>query len=365
MYVGKDSNDRVLFPIHPLALHYYESFLSAVHARNAALDGLVTMAVPTSSVRTLLAWPEHAPADALFVKVTMMPSPMFGDRRLYAKKVGFSVGITKLVQESHAILPAALSYLPESVGFVPRKKLDSGVILRSIPREIREGHIVVAPLFSLVGGTGAYKPLFLTIISRSGMLPLQFVEDVLCSKFSILWLRMSMCFGLLPEVHSQNLLLGLSPSLAPIGRFFYRDFDGLLVDWALRRANSLHEPADMPCSSSWYETYGTLFAGSEYCELVWWKMKVSLYAYLHSVLDDLNNYLLEWQTQGLLAGPTIRSGDLTMMFSRHMIKNIEVLFGITGEPAYNIHGSLNKFLIFLMKIRREIIAGKVRCITGT
>jgi hypothetical protein len=355
-----DATDTLLFPIHPLTLPYYETFLSTVGARNAALDGFVLMGVPTSSVRTLLVWQEHIPEQALFIKTTMMPSAIFGDRRLHANKIGYCVALTKLIQESKASLPGALCYLPEFAGFSPRVKLDSGVILRAIPREVIDGHTVMAPLFSLLGGTRTHLPLLLSMTARTGIQPLEFAEDILCSRFSRLWLRTAMCFGLIPEAHGQNLLLALSPSLVPTGNFYYRDLDGLFVDWELRRALGLPEPSIMPWSWRWYDTYESALGGVSFSDSMWWKLKVSLYAYLHYVLHSLNECLLEWHRLGLIGGATIASDELTMSFSRHMIKNIESLFGLQFGTEYNIYGSMNKFTIFLMKLRKLIIAGKVR-----
>jgi len=223
-----------------------------------------------------------------------------------------------------------------------------------------EGRTVIAPLFSLIGGSGIHKPLLLTIIERSGTEPLRFVEDLLCEKFSRLWLELSMQFGLLPEVHGQNLLLALSPDLTPLGRFLYRDFDGLLVDWRLRRVRGLLDPRNMPYAWSWYESYGALLAGAPYVELAWWKLKVSLYAYLYFLEEELSQCMQKWHVTGLIGGPKFQDGDLTRIFSRHMMKAVEVLFGVRVRPEYNIYGSLNKFMMVLLQIRKELIAGKPR-----
>jgi hypothetical protein len=64
-WVGRAYNDRLLFAIHPLSLRHYKEFLCAVGARCADEDTEKILAVPTSSVRTLLAWPSHAPERAV------------------------------------------------------------------------------------------------------------------------------------------------------------------------------------------------------------------------------------------------------------------------------------------------------------
>jgi hypothetical protein len=350
-WVGYTYSDRLLFPIHPLSLRHYERFLSAVGARRVE-DDLKILAVPTSSVRTLLAWPSHAPERAVFLKTTLLPSPIFGDRRLVAAKIAYSVGVNKVLEESAPSLPRAIAFLPESAGFVPRTMLDMGVIIRSIPQEILDSRLLVVPLFSLSGGSENNQPLLPGVIARSGMQPLEFVDDVLCSQFAKLWLDLTMRFGLILEAHGQNVMLALSPDLATLGRFFYRDFEGLMVDWRLRQARGLQQPLDMPYAWSWHEAYGSMDAGTPHVELVWWKLWMSLYAYLHYVLDPLNRSLQEWRAIGIIGGGPIADDELTLRFSRHMVRAVEDMFEVPCRYDANIYRSLKQFLIVLLKLRR-------------
>jgi hypothetical protein len=350
LVAGESLNERVLFPIHPASIDNYAAFLSEVRAEDAANEGLRIWAVPTSSTRTLLAWPDGAAQKALFVKLSLH-SPILGDRRLYTRTVARSVGLSGLMRDSQADLPATIDHFPESLGFVPRHLPDSGVLIRSIPQEIKQGRTLVAPLFSLLGGSGIHVPLLLTLLERSDMEPRQWLEEILCAPFAKLWLEMSLRFGLILEAHGQDLMLALSPDLKPLGRFYYRDFEGLQVDWELRRRRGLPACNPMPHSWRWRETYDTW--GYPHGECAWYKLQISLMHYLHFVLNEVELSLRQWHERGLVRGATFEEGEVTMLFSRHLFEAIQREFGIRAAARYNIYRSLNKFTIFLMKVRRE------------
>lgn len=350
-FSGDGPNAAVLFPIHPADVAHYRELLVKLAARDAARDGLRIWGVPTSSTRTFLAWPDRMPERALFVKLSLH-SPIFGDRRLYRWKIAHSVGLSGLVQESLDQLPSGLGYFPETFGFAPRLMPDSGVIVRSIPRQIKANQLSVAPLFSLMGGAHA-RPLFLTVMEQARMRPLEFLEEVLCSKFARVWLEMTLRHGLILEAHGQDLMLAMSPDLRILDRFYYRDFEGLQVDWELRRRHGLLMPANMPNSRAWHETYATW--GYRYGQLVWYKLRISLLQYLHFVLAELEQMLRSWQERGILGGARFNENDLTAMFSRKMMALIHELFAVRVQVGYNIHHHLNRFVLLLLDVRKEVI----------
>lgn len=346
---GEPSQEWVLFPMHPSAVEDYRRFLFASEARDAVAEGLRIWALPTSSTRTLLAWPDGAADQAVFVK-TSLHSPIFGDRRVSRMKVGRSIGLSKVVGDSHSLLPRTLHFLPEIAGFSPRRSPDSGAVIRLVPRQIMDGRVRLAPLFSLLGGSPGHEPLLPTLVERSGMEPVQWVEQVLCASFAPLWLEMALRHGLILEAHAQDLLLGLSADGTPSGHFYYRDFEGLQVDWELRRGHGWPAPHDMPNAWAWRETYGTW--GYRYCDLLWYKWRISLFDYLHFVLNDIEVLLREWHERGLLPGPKCDQGEITMLFSQHLFAAIEKMFDVKVEAPYNIYRSLNRFVALLLKLRR-------------
>jgi ferric iron reductase FhuF-like transporter len=356
-FSGLDRHERVLFPIHPSALPDYRQFLSDVHAEDAAEQGLRIWAVPTSSTRTLLAWPDQQPHKSVFVK-TSLYSPIFGDRRVRRYKLGRSVGLSRLMHEWQPALPRELGLLPESTGFVPRRTADSGAIVRSLPREVKDGRVLLAPVFALFGGTEHEPPLLLTLIQRNGTDPVKFVEELLCAPFAKLWLELSLRHGILLEAHAQDLLLALSPQLSPLNRFYYRDFEGLQVDWELRHRCGLGPAPALPHDFSWRETYSTW--GYRYAELIWYKLHTSLFAYMHFVLNEAELSLREWRSRGLIDCAELADGEITMLFSRQMGRAVEALFGVRADINYNIYRAPRQFVRLLLKLRRELMGERPR-----
>lgn len=349
---GESSHERVLFPMHPSAVEEYRTFLSETEARDAVSDGLCIWALPTSSTRTLLVWPDGAAHQAVFIK-TSLHSPIFGDRRVSRMKVGRSIGLSKVVTDSHSQLPGTLHFLPEIIGFSPRRTPDSGAVVRLVPREIVDGRVRMAPLFALLGGSQGHEPLLPTLVERSGMEPMRWVEQVLCASFAPLWLEMALRHGLILEAHAQDLLLGLSADGMPSGHFYYRDFEGLQVDWELRRGNGWPAPHDMPNAWAWRETYGTW--GYRYCDLLWYKWRISLFDYLHFVLHETESSLREWHQRGLIRGPACAEDELTEIFSGYLFTALEQMFNVRVGPPYNVYRFLNRFLILLAKLRKQAL----------
>jgi hypothetical protein len=354
---GSGRDDEVLFPVHPASLGHYQEFLSQVKARDGARERTAMWGVPTSSTRTFLAWPDGAPERALFLK-TSLHSPVLGDRRLTRSKVGCSVGLSALVCHSQP-LPDKWGCFAEPLGFVPRGLPNSGAIVRSIPNEIKHGISIPVPLFSLLGGNARHPPLLLTVARRARMDPLEIVDQVLCDQFARLWLELSMRFGLILEAHAQDLMLELSPDLREVRRFLYRDFEGLQVDWELRRRRGLLDQTALPHAFHWYETYATW--GYPLGYLVSYKLRTSLFHYLHFVLNEVEICLRTWEAQGLTGPRKFDGTSVTMIFSRHMMKALEEMFGVRVGAKYDIYHSLNRFVILLMRLRRESLRPAPTC----
>lgn len=341
-------HERVLLPMHPSSTVHYRDFLQA----GGACNGPAIRALPTSSTRTVLAWPESNPARAMFIK-TSLHSPVFGDRRVTRIRAGRSVSLSAMVQTELDELPASLSYLPEPIAFTPRRAPFMGALVRSIPQEIRDGHVRVAPLFSLIGGSDGRVPLLLTILERTGMTSLQFIHDVLCRPFARLWLDLTLNHGLILEAHGQDLLLVLSPELVPQGRFYYRDFEGLQVDWELRRQLNKPTPPLLAGQWCWHEAYDS-WGNQRYASLFWFKWRISLIQYLSLVLQQTETALRAWHRSGRLGGAPPEPDETSRIFSEYLFEALEHMFGIQAGPRYDVHRSLNRFLILLARVRRDL-----------
>jgi hypothetical protein len=350
---GEESQEQVLFPIHPTALGHYREFLLNARACDVAQEGLCIWAMPTSSSRTLLAWLDGAPQSAVFVK-TSLYSPLFGDRRIRRAQASRSVTLSAMLDSEADELPHALAHLPEILAFTTRQAPHTGAIVRAIPDAIKTGRVRLAPLFSLLGSSGDHVPLLLTILERTGMPPLQFVHDVLCKPFAQLWLELSMNFGWILEAHGQDLLLELSPELDFQGRFHYRDFEGLQVDWQLRRWLGRATPPGMPHAWEWHDAYDSL-GNYPYCGLLWYKWRTSLFQYLHFVLHETEASLREWHRRGLIGGRVCAEDEATAIFSGYLFAALEQMFNVRVGPPYNVYRFLNRFLLLLTRLRRQAL----------
>jgi hypothetical protein len=341
---------KVLFPIHPTSLRHYSRLLSEVGAEDARSSGLLVWAVPTSSTRTLLAWPDGKPQLALFFK-TSLHSPIFGDRRLQTRIVARSVGTSTVLQHMRDALPPGFSCFPESTGMVPRALQDAGVIVRHIPSELKSGAVFAAPLFAMLGGC---EPLLLTMLQRAKIEPLQFVREILVAPYARMWLHLSMKNGVMPEGHGQDLLIGLTPELKPLGRFFYRDFEGMQVDWELRRARRLPTPLRLPNASEWHLTYETW--GDPYSQLISYKYYFSLAGFADLVLNEIEESLMAWQADGLIQMADSQKGFLLRMFSQEMQVLLHDMFDLHPRAGSTFETSRAKFLMVLLALRTRLMS---------
>ncbi len=349
---GYPPDDIVLFAVHPTALRDHAEFLSKSQAEPSSAFGVKIWAVPTSSTRTVVAWEDRSPEKAIFLK-TSLTSPLFGDRRLTEAVVARSVGMSALLSYVGCELPEDLRFMPEPAGIVPKGYRDTGLIVREIPEEIRKGTIIPVPLFALASHGPDQRPLLLTIAERAGLKLNDFLEDVLCRNFSAMWVDLTMRAGLCLEAHGQDLLLALSSDLVPINRFYYRDFEGLQVDWGLRASFGKTSPTALPRADRFFDTYYTW--GHPCSQLAWYKLHVSLYGYVHLVLREIDESISTWASGGLIDRAVLRRESLTSMFSRHLRLSLGSLADVRDSGNYDICNDLSRFVRFLMRVRRELM----------
>jgi hypothetical protein len=343
---------RVVFPVHPIESERYAELLRQTEAVDVAAGGVRLWAAPTSSTRTLLTWDEAQPERAFFAKVSLC-SRALGDRRLTQGKVAYSVGISSLIHRQIHDLPSTIRFFPEWLGLVPRGGRGGGVIFRSVPAELRDGSVILVPLFALMGGGPGYPPVLPQIMERTRAGAREVLEEALVSQFAELWVNLVFDFGLILEAHAQDLLLALSPNLIPLRSFYYRDFEGLTVDWVLRRAKGMLEQGPLPNEWEWFSTYETW--GYPMFQLVSRKMMISLFDYVHLVLAELESAILHWQASGAITGRKMREGELTFLFSCYLRKAIREKFGMQEAEQYDIRLHLCRFVKFLMQVRQEVI----------
>jgi len=342
---------EVLFPVHPVEQARYAAALAGAKALESPAEGPRLWATPTSSTRTVLAWPENRPEQASFVKLSLV-SRELGDRGLTRTRVARSVALSQLVAQEQARLPGNIRFFPEWLGLVPRALPAGGVIFRAIPAEILDGKVMPVPLFALMGASAGHLPLLRQLVERMGREAREAIEAVLIARFAELWVDLVFDAGLILEAHAQNLLLALSPQGVALGGLYYRDFEGLAVDWVLRRAKGLAE-RELPQASEWFSTYQTW--GYPLYQLVSIKLLISLFDYLDLVLGELESALLQWQAAGTAVGPRVQAGELTGRFSECLRGAIAEKFGMREDAQYDVRRQLKRFVKFLMLVRRAVL----------
>lgn len=343
------AGERVVFPVHPAEEGHYSRFITNVHVIDGVQFGLRLWAVPTSSTRTMLVWPDGNGRSAYFVKTSLF-SNIFGNRRITRRKIAHSIGLSSLVFDSKQTLPAGLSFFHETHGVVPRAMPDAGVIFRAVPTELKKGEIRLLPLFSFLNAKHGRMSLFQKMLLGNPCNAVNFFEQCLCREFARIWLSLALGHGLLIECHAQNLLLEVTPDGAtPLPRFWYRDFEGLAVDWELRRALSLQGPK-MPYGED--NTYATL--GYPHFQSAWCKWKISLYQYLHFVLHALDRVVDESQAlEARRAGASCMR--ITRVFSRQLRRLVREEYGLAERDDYDIYEQPSRFIRFLMHVRRDVM----------
>lgn len=349
---GCGLDGQMLFPVHPVELERYLQFFEHVEAKDSTSDGVDLLATPTSSVRTLLVWRNGHPEAAVFIKFSLC-TRMLGDRRLRRQTVARSIGLSRLVEESENVLPPGMNYFHENLGLIPRLLPDSGVIIRTIPRRILDDSAVVAPLFALMGGQSKNQPLLLNLF-EVGQSAVALLVDALFEKFARIWVELVFSFGLILEAHAQDLLLLFSQDMVPAGEFYYRDFEGLTVDWHLRRSKGLRDTEMLPNAYDWFQTYNTW--GYPRAQLVSRKMWISLYDYLYLFLGELEGAVREWEACGVRIEPPFGRDSLGNTFLRYLRKVIHEKFGLRESERYDAVQNLHRFVKFLMEVRKGVMS---------
>jgi hypothetical protein len=300
----------------------------------------------------MLAWRDAEPQDAVCLKLTLS-SPILGDRHIYHKTAACSVGLSTLLELSRERLPESFEFFPEPLGFTPRRLLDGSFIVRTIPQRILLGQERAVPLFALLGGLQGRRPMLLTILEATKMSLWEFVREVLCERFARLWVCLYFRLGLILEAHGQDVLLAVDPDFRPADRFYYRDLEGLQVDWELRRRVGLPTPQEMPRASQWFDTYDTW--GYRGYQLTCTKVRTSLFDYMHFVLREVEIEARNWRRAGLVSGPEIVEGEGVRCFASALAEQIKAQLGIPMTVGYDAFAELNRFTLELMSVRRTLL----------
>jgi hypothetical protein len=325
---GKGTDQEALFPIHPASLEHYRDFLSRAHAVDSRKEGLRILAVPTSSVRTLLTWPDRRPDQAIFVKASLPFQIGGNDRCIHPFVAARGVAITSLLDCANEELPETFEFLAERAGIVPKATPESAVIARSIPERISNGPFSMAPAFALWGADGRHVPILLKLLQETNESPLEFIARQIVWPLVGIHLRLLLNMGLMSELHFQNLLVEVDYDGALTGKFYARDLDFFHVDWQFRIQRKLPIPSVVPYAHIWRQLYLSLPIAPKISRSV---------VELFGLAWNLEPILRVWHSQRRIRGPAIQSGAITRLIfaevSRIMSDTYNFNFELP-EPAY-------------------------------
>lgn len=147
-----------------------------------------------------------------------------------------------------ARFPTSLAFLPESGGvFLPDRapQLGVGAIFREfIPHPESRIATLLVPAFSLFAGgvPSPYgRPLVIQILEMLSERPTE--TETFISYFVLPALEafafLALDLGLIPEMHAQNVLFEVNPTLKKM-RLIIRDLGDLFKDYVVRRERNLH-----------------------------------------------------------------------------------------------------------------------------
>jgi hypothetical protein len=240
---------RVRFVVHP------ESEALYAEALKNARRGPDLNATATSSSRTLLVW-DQGDAERPFFAKTSLDVDIGGLRRnIPFKETLRSVGYSEALGADPDSLPDDFQFFPEVMAAIPRGMKTGGMVIRSIPEEVRTGRARVMPLFSLYAAPpDGGDPILARMIRQSGESPEAFVRDRLVRPFARLWFRLVLEQGAMLSPHAQNVLLEVGADGLPTGRFFYRDLGDTAIDLKYRKQIGRRNPRRLPRIADRFDT---------------------------------------------------------------------------------------------------------------
>jgi hypothetical protein len=247
--VKKDGKEYVRFPIHPESLQLYQPLIDRY-----GIAGEYTAAA-TSSTRTVYAQGDRGRSHGQ-LKLSLAQYQSKRSRVVPAWEVRRSVGVTataaltpaKTWRKSGASIigDVAGAYVPEhwKLGsFVDAKQgevFEHGVLLRDDSFLKQYPSDELYPLFSLFADRGSKPPIVIELWKKSGEPDFhKFLDEFLFKPFLAENRYLIFHQGIIPEMHSQNLIVHLDPKTGRIDHFFHRDAGSMKIDLRMRWLNGL------------------------------------------------------------------------------------------------------------------------------
>lgn len=301
-----DGNTQVRLLVHPESERFYYSIT------RGAERGANLKASATASSRTLLVWPEGRGSEACFVKVSLDKEVGGVVRTVPKGEVARSIGINNALHADRNVLPESFQFLPEVIGIMPKGMERGGMIVREIPKDVRDGKSRLIPMFSLfVAAEGGTPPLLVEMIKASGMDPRRFVAEKITRPFAQQFMELAIRNGVVMEPHGQNLLIELGSNGQPTGRFFHRDMGGFNVNFK-HRINMKRPKANTPTITTRAEDYHEQYHNDS--------LASALDVYFEGgFLFAAEKHMQKWQAKGTIGGARLVNGAL----KTDLVKEVE------------------------------------------
>lgn len=193
--------------------------------------------IPTSSSRTV-----HVDGSDVYIKLYYPGVIGRLNRILGFKQLISGIEITSIFKEAryNNKLPYYFDYMPESYGRLLRDgQNEIGYIIRKLPKTLKEYYLI--PGFSLFSHDRNVPdaPQLLTQILERSYSPKQFFIEEICFKLIDMFFWCSFEEGLIPEMHSQNVVFAFNKKWE-VEKLVLRDFESIDKDISIRRKLGKH-----------------------------------------------------------------------------------------------------------------------------
>ncbi|MBP0635909.1 IucA/IucC family protein [Cupriavidus sp. AcVe19-6a] len=319
--------------IHPLSFKHYRPLLNEI--KGARFESY--LATPTSSCRTVIAWPLNNPGAAALVKLSVATKICGVDRTIRNRRVEKCVKLTDLL-DGASDLPSSFAYFGERFGISPLKISRGGMILRDNTPSPNFRNKVTVPLFSLHAEPKKNTPSILfNLILRAKTDPREYLRTHLVSVFSQQWASLAIRSGIVVEPHGQNLLMEFNLDGTPSGRFVHRDFEDVSVDIEWRRKTNLYTPK-LPSRLSERFIYDTE-------KHVWWLRNSLSTFFFGGVLYPIERKIHYWSEAGLISNFRCESGFLRRDFMTSLAREISNIVGFRVKIGANEMTTLDRLVL--------------------
>ncbi len=244
------------FLIHPESLELYQPLLARFPIAGSFRG------IPTASTRTLYVWdPTNDKAPGFFAKLSLNRTQLGLGRVVPDWEIRRSVAVTQLTQTEDARYwkDIGASVVPDFIGAWANPGLAKPAYIDAIQNAVfRHGVIYrdasfienagleLYPLFSLASRTAksagkapAFVQKWLDTKGSTNETFAQFSERWLISPIVQKTAPLIFRHGILPDLHTQNIIVGLNPQTGGIKHVFVRDAGSMKVSFRIRLARGL------------------------------------------------------------------------------------------------------------------------------